>query len=81
MDTKQRKPQGGASEIAAVALAAFTIPEFCAAHRISRALFYILARDGRAPAIIKAGRRTLISSESAARWRRDMEAASAKGAA
>ncbi len=81
MERRQEKHEGGASEVAAVALAAFTIPEFCAAHRISRALFYCLAREGRAPAIIKAGRRTLISAEAAARWRRDMEAASARGAA
>ena len=56
---------------------AFTVPEFCAAHRISRALFYILARDGRAPAVIKAWRRTIISTEAAASWRARMEAASA----
>jgi len=79
MDRKE-KHEGDASEAVAVAPAAFTIPEFCAAHRISRALFYILAREGRAPAIIKAGRRTLISNEAAARWRRDMEAASVRGA-
>ena len=55
------------------AAAAFSVPEFCEAHRISRAMFYILAREGRAPAIIKAGRRTLISTEAAAAWRRRME--------
>jgi hypothetical protein len=54
---------------------AYSVPEFCTAHRISRALFYLLQRDGRAPAVIKAGRRTLISAESAARWRAAMEAA------
>jgi len=81
MDRRQERHGDSASEVVAVAVAAFTIPEFCEAHRISRALFYVLAREGRAPAIIKAGRRTLISAEAAARWRRDMEAASAKGAA
>src|SRR5260370_21874123 len=55
--------------------AAFTVPEFCSAHRISRALFYIMARDGRGPRLIKAGRRTLISAEAAEHWRRRMEAA------
>jgi len=44
---------------------AFTVPEFCDAHRISRALFYIMLRDGRGPRLIKAGRRTLISAEAA----------------
>ena len=81
MDRRQERHSDSASKVVAVAVAAFTIPEFCNAHRISRALFYVLAREGRAPAIIKAGRRTLISAEAAARWRRDMEAASAKGAA
>lgn len=80
MDPRQETPDRESAS-GTLIRAAFTIPEFCEAHRISRALFYILARDGRAPAIIKAGRRTLISSESAARWRRDMEVASAKGAA
>jgi hypothetical protein len=58
---------------------AFTVPEFCEAHRISRALFYILLKDGRGPAIIKAGRRTLIAADAAAAWRRRMEAAAAEG--
>jgi predicted DNA-binding transcriptional regulator AlpA len=53
---------------------AFSIPEFCAAHSISRALFYLLLREGRAPAVMKVGRRTLISIEAAAAWRRRMEA-------
>lgn len=81
MERRQERPDDDASAVVAVALAAFTVPQFCAAHSISRALFYALAREGRAPAIIKAGRRTLISAEAAARWRRDMEAASARGAA
>ncbi|MCU0896724.1 MAG: hypothetical protein MUC55_04405 [Burkholderiales bacterium] len=56
--------------------AAFSVPQFCAAHGISRALFYLMLADGRAPRIIKAGRRTLISLEAAEEWRRRMEAAS-----
>lgn len=54
---------------------AFTVPQFCDAHGISRALFYILQRDGRGPRIMKCGRRTLIARESAEAWRRQMEAA------
>jgi hypothetical protein len=53
--------------------AAFTVNEFCSAHRISRALLYILLKQGRGPAVMKAGRRTLISSEAAEAWRRRME--------
>lgn len=77
MDRRQETTERGSdSQNDRVVPAAFTIPEFCAAHRISRALFYILAREGRAPAIIKAGRRTLVSVEAAANWRRAMEASS-----
>jgi hypothetical protein len=54
---------------------------FCREHGISRAHFYNLLKRGEGPAIIKAGRRTLISAEAAAEWRRRMEmsAPSAKG--
>lgn len=51
---------------------AFSIPEFCAAHRLSRAFLYQLMKDGRAPAFMKIGRRRLITVEAAADWRRRM---------
>lgn len=57
--------------------AAYSVQEFCREHSISRGLFYRLLREGRGPAVIKAGRRTLISHESAAEWRRRMERESA----
>ena len=57
---------------------AYSVPEFCAAHRISRALLYIMLRDGRGPRIFKAGRRTLISVDAAQEWRGRMEATSAR---
>ena len=60
---------------------AFTIPQFCESHGISRALFYVMRRDGRAPRIMKVGRRTLIARESAEAWRRAMEEGSRNGAA
>lgn len=59
--------------------AAFTVHEFCSAHRISRALFYILLRDGRGPRLLKAGRRTLVTADAAADWRREMERATGSG--
>jgi len=52
---------------------AFSIPEFCRRHGISRAHFYNLSKSGRAPAVMRVGRRTLISAEAAAEWRRRME--------
>lgn len=48
---------------------AYTVDEFCRAHGISRALFYILAKKGKAPDIMRAGRRVLIPAESARQWR------------
>ena len=54
---------------------AYSIPQFCSAHSISRALFYLLLKEGRAPLVMKVGRRTLISTEAAAAWRRRMESA------
>ena len=47
---------------------------FCREHGISRAHFYNLLRRGEGPAIMKVGRRTLISVEAAAEWRWRMEA-------
>lgn len=51
----------------------FSVREFCQAHRISRALFYRLAKEGKAPKTAKVGRRTLISQEAAAEWRHQIE--------
>jgi hypothetical protein len=53
--------------------AASSIDEFCAEHSISRALFYILKKAGKAPRIMKVGARQVISIEAAADWRRQME--------
>jgi hypothetical protein len=50
-----------------------TVAEFCRAHRISKALFYKLRRQGLAPPVCKAGSRSLISVEAAAQWRRGLE--------
>ena len=55
--------------------AAFTIPEFCEAHRISQAKYYEIKREGWGPAEMVVGRRRVIAVESAERWRREREAA------
>ena len=52
---------------------AVSIPEFCKAHGISRAHFYNLRKRGLAPKTLVAGRRRLVSGESAVAWRRSME--------
>ena len=55
--------------------ATYSVATFCKAHNISRALFYSALKEGWGPRIMKCGRRTIISVESAADWRRKMEAA------
>jgi predicted DNA-binding transcriptional regulator AlpA len=54
--------------------AVYTVPDFCKEHRISRSYLYRLWSEGRGPRRTKVGRRTLISGEAAAEWRRRMEA-------
>ena len=54
-----------------------SIDEFCEAHDLSRATFYIMKKDGRAPRIMKVGRRTLISVDAAREWRERIERQSA----
>ncbi len=58
-----------------------TIDEFCIEHRICRATFYNLKKQGSAPAIMRVGSRVLVSKEAAAAWRRDMETKTAQQAA
>ena len=55
------------------ARAAYSVAEFCKAHRISRALFYKALKDGWGPEVMRCAGRTLVSVEAAARWRRRME--------
>ncbi|MBX9778472.1 MAG: hypothetical protein K2Y71_29210 [Xanthobacteraceae bacterium] len=57
--------------------AAYTVDEFCVAHRFSRETLYALWRKGLGPARFKALSRTLISKEAAAAWRRQREKAEA----
>jgi Helix-turn-helix domain len=52
---------------------AYSIGEFCARHRISRAMFYKLRRQGEGPMIMRVGTHIRISKENAARWRKQME--------
>ncbi len=48
---------------------AYSIPDFCSAHGISRTQFYNLLKQKNGPDIMKIGKRTLISVEAAERWR------------
>jgi predicted DNA-binding transcriptional regulator AlpA len=60
------KDHGTASMAAPLA---FSVRGFCAAHGISRTLFYKLLQSGDGPEVFRVGRRILISSEAAAEWR------------
>jgi len=57
---------------------AYSIPQFCEAHHISRAYLYQLWNEGRGPRRAKLGRRILISGEAAADWRRHIEQETAR---
>ena len=52
-----------------------SVAEFCRDNCISRSLFYKLQREGKGPRIMKVGRRTLITSDSANEWRKALEMA------
>ena len=55
---------------------AYDIPTFCKRHGgMSESFFHKLRSLGLGPAIMKVGARTLISRESAARWRAEREVA------
>ena len=58
--------------------AAYTINEFCDAHRISRAKLYQLWAAGLGPRFIPVGTKKIISYEAAADWRAVGEAAVGK---
>jgi predicted DNA-binding transcriptional regulator AlpA len=74
--TPEKLPDNGSTHAAAIQSGetlAFSIPEFCRRHGISRAHFYNLWKSGEAPTVMRVGRRTLVSAEAAAKWRMRME--------
>lgn len=52
---------------------AHDVKTFCKTFGISPSMFYKLRRQGKAPRIMKIGKRTLISSEAIAEWQTQME--------
>ena len=56
--------------------AAYSIPEFCEAHRICEAFYYKLRAAGLGPREMRTGRKVTISMEAAKEWRRARETAS-----
>jgi len=73
--SKVRKADNQASDRieARVPRAAFTIKEFCEAHRLSEAMYFKLCKVGLGPRVMRAGRRVTISMEAAIDWRRARE--------
>ncbi len=61
--------------------AAYTISEFCQAHRIGRATLYNLWARNLGPRFFLIGTHRRISIEAAAAWRADCEAAAREQAA
>jgi hypothetical protein len=74
-DKKERTP--GEWRKPPAQAAAFSIGEFCRAHRLSPSMFFKLKAEGLGPREMQVGRRTLISVEAAAEWRRAREAEAA----
>jgi hypothetical protein len=52
---------------------AFTISEFCDAHRISRSWLYQEWASGRGPRVKKIGTKNIITIEDAAAWRAERD--------
>ena len=56
-----------------------TIMEFCRSERISRAQFYVMRKGGWGPRLMKVGNSVRVSPEARRDWRREREAAAARG--
>jgi len=56
----------------------FTIAEFCTTHRVSRTALYEEMKRGAGPRHFKIGTKVLITTEAAAAWRAEREAAAQK---
>lgn len=52
---------------------AYTVPEFCAAHRVSLSMYYKMRAAGKGPREGHAGTKVIITHESAANWREKIE--------
>jgi hypothetical protein len=68
-------PEITGRKVVADAVAAFTIAEFCRAHRISQSMYFKMRNQGLGPREMAVGSRRLISQEAAAEWRKAREAA------
>ena len=56
-----------------IPVAAYSITEFCQAHRLSESMYFKLRNQGLGPDEMSVGSRRIISFEAAERWRRERE--------
>jgi len=63
-----------------IPVAAYSITEFCQAHRLSESMYFKLRGQGLGPDEMIVGRRRMISVEAAAAWRREREQAATEAA-
>jgi hypothetical protein len=70
----------GRKVVAGPTFAAFTIAEFCRAHRISQSMYFKMRNTGLGPREMRVGVRVLITFEAAADWRAERERAAATAA-
>jgi hypothetical protein len=75
MANKTKAANAAAAAAAAVPRTAYSIAEFCAANNISEGAYRKLRELGLAPREMRVLRRVLITTEAAARWRAEREAA------
>ena len=80
MDPKDPKAAEGVEDINDLAPDAYPVKEFCDRHRFSVSTFYNLPKSQR-PRLMKVGKHHRITRESAAEWRRKMEALAAEESA
>jgi hypothetical protein len=81
MVTKSKQGATPVKDKPEVQRVAYSVDEFCAAHRVTKPTFYALLKEGKAPRIMRVRRRVLITEESAAEWRRDRTAETYQGVA
>jgi hypothetical protein len=55
--------------ISSPAKSAVSLEQFAVDHGISRTLVYAMFKNGTGPAVLRAGRRVLVTTEAAAAWR------------
>ena len=52
---------------------AYTIKQFCESHNLPQSTYFKLQKEGKGPRVRKAGKRVLISIESAKEWRNETD--------